>query len=561
LEVAARRASAAAFVDPARPSSVLFVVDVTPYVRENRPQFVESFAALKKEFGDRGAWRLARLGAAPGPSRADPEALVADLDHAFDADDLVRVDTLAALRSSLKGLSGPGVVVYFADWNVEDESDPEGFIAELKKRGLRLHVVGAEAGFQRPWQDGFFPPDRGTRGPDGVMKLYDAGVGRSPFGPAVPGAPLRAGDAAWAAYPFYWNGAYWVTTFPVSLRTLPPKKKDDYGRAARRAGASGKAEDLRERSGDVETDALEHYSFPLPSSFGPWALSRAVRETGGRYALWSWNRTGRTNLVYDDVRCDLYAPDLRDRETIRKDAMKRALPRAILGAWRELANPKVCVSRTTPPLAPTGVPQDGVEAPSEGYFTYGWDDPSRFREMLRQAREAKAAADRAVALLDAALKNLPANPDVVDRRYAADADLLRHTVLVHRFTIGEALLAEKEVPADAWSDRTLQPGFYPETAIRGGEEPESAVIEPGAPIRDRALCERIAADRRRFLAQYAGTPYGVLVGKNRVMTLKFFKNRYGSGTPARQSPADSDVRRGRTGPGSAPGQGGTTGGR
>ena len=86
----------------------------------------------------------------------------------------------------------------------------------------------------------------------------------------------------------------------------------------------------RERTAEVPATALQAYRYPLPSSFGPYALSRAAAETGGRYVLWSWNRTGRTTLLYDDVRCDLLAPDLRDRETIRADAIKRPLPGAII---------------------------------------------------------------------------------------------------------------------------------------------------------------------------------------------------------------------------------------
>ena len=560
LDVALKRAVASAFKDGKRTGTATFVFDVTPYVRENVALIEDAFRALQKEFGADGEWRLARLGEKARPRRADPGELVEDLAHAFECDDLVRIDTFRSLRTSLTGVPGPGVVVYLADWNSEDESELEPFIADLKKRGLRLHVVGGEGCFGRAWIDGFFPPDRGVLRKDNTYGLYDVGVGRAPFGPFAADAPQRSGDTAWTQVPFYWNGAYWNTTFAVQLASLPPKKKDDYGRKDRRGGETGDAEDLRERTAEVSTTALETYWYPLPSSFGPYALSRAAAETGGRYVLWSWNRTGRTTLLYDDVRCDLFAPDLRDRETIRADAAKRPLPRAIIKAWWEIANKDVMVARATPPLSTQGKPQETQEPPPDAFLSYGWSTAADRTNMIARARTAISALDRAIAVLDAALKSGGASTDPVDRRYAADADLLRHTLLVHRFTIGEALIvAESDVPADAWKDPKLQPGLSAEIAVMGGESPETALIPDGAPVRNRALCERVRDDRRRFLEKYAGTPFGALVGKNRVSTVVFTKTPYGSGVPGRTSPADSDARRGRTGPGSAPGQGGTTG--
>ncbi len=560
LDVALKRAVASSFQNAKHPGSATFVVDVTPYMRESAAQIEEAFRALKTEFGVEGDWRLARLGEKAGPRRSDPTALAADLAHAFECDDLVRLNTFRSLRASLVGVPGPGTVVYLADWNAEDESELEPFIADLKKRGLRLHVVGAEGCFGRAWIDGLFPPDRGALRSDNTYRLYDEGVGRAPFGPFSPDAPLRSGDTAWTHLPFYWNGAYWCTTFAVQLATLPPKKKDDYGRKERRGGEAGDAEDLRERTAEVSATALQTYWYPLPSSFGPYALSRAAAETGGRYVLWSWNRTGRTTLLYDDVRCDLFAPDLRDRETIRADAMKRPLPRAIIKAWWEIANRDVMVARATPPLSSQGKPQETQEPPPDAFLAYGWSTPADRTMMIARARVAIPALDRAIAVLDAALKTSGASSDPVDRRYAADADLLRHTLLVHRFTIGEALIvAENDVPADAWKDPKLQPGLSPSIAVLGGDTPATAVIPDGAPIRNRPLCERVRDDRRRVLEKYAGTPFGALVGKNRVSTLVFTKTPYGNGVPGRTSPADSDARRGRTGPGSAPGQGGTTG--
>ena len=560
LPVALGLAVAPAFAASAKPQPVVFVVDVTPYLRENEPALDAAFADLKAKFGAAGDFRLARLGEAPGPSRADPTALVGDLGRAFHGDDLVFADTVGGLTKSLAGLPGPAIAVYLADWNVEDERDLEPLVADLKKRGVRFFAIGSEGGFGRPWIDGFFPPDRGARQPDGTSKLYDTDVGRAPFGPFRPEARVRSGDTAWTHLPFHWHGAWWSTTFGVDLRTLAPRKRDSYGRSDKRGGKTGVAEDVRERKGDVDETAMERYAFPLPSSFGPYPLMRLCAETGGRYVLWSWNRTGRTTLVYDDSRCDAFAPDLRSREAIRLDVARRALPRAIVDAWQQIANRDVMVARTTSGVGMGGRPFESVEPESEGFIAFGWPEPADRTGMIANARATLPALDSAIRTLTTALGSEKPR-DAVDRRYAADADLLRHTLLVHRFTIGEALqCAEREVPADAFADKRVLAGLDPVIAIHGGHRPETAVIVESAPIRDRKLCERVRDDRARMLERYAGTPFGELVGRNRVHTVEFRKSPYGSGAPGKQSPANSDARRGRTGPGSAPGQGGTTGG-
>ncbi|HMS16381.1 MAG TPA: hypothetical protein PKA37_06030, partial [Planctomycetota bacterium] len=319
---------------------------------------------------------------------------------------------------------------------------------------------------------------------------------------------------------------------------------------------------LDERTGRVDAEAQQTYSFPLPSSYGPYGLSRLAVETGGRYFLWSWNRTGRSNIVYDESRCDAFPPDLRDRETIRREASQRLLARAILKAWSEVACREVHVARTTPALTPGGAPQTMAEPPSESFMGYAWPTPGDRASMVGHARVAVAALDRAIGYLDVALAAARPPLDAIDRRYAADADLLRHTLLVHRFTIGEALLvAEKEVPADAWKNSSLQPGLTPQTAIHGGSAALSTTIDEHAPIRNRNLCVRVKEDRMRMLETYAGTPHGELIARNRVQTMLFHLSPLGTDPGGRKSPADSSVNRGTTGPGSAPPTPSTTGGR
>ena len=540
--------------DDALPVSL--VVDVTPYVRRSGVDLERALVAVGARLPAVPAWRVAALGEPFSPAAPGAAALVDPLRRVLARPDRPVPNTCRALLASLDGLDEPGIVAYLADWRFEDDDDLEAVVDRLRKRRQSLYVVGSEACFGRAWLDGFYPPDRGS-GSGADVKWYDHDVGRDPFGPRDPAAPWHGGDVAAPHLPFHWHGAWWSTKFPVDLPP-PPVVRPRYG-AGGGAGGPGALEDVRERIDAVDADALERYWFPLPSSFGPYGLMRAAAESGGRYVLWSWNRAGRTGLRYDYARCDAFAPDLRPRATILDDVARRPAAIAAARAWHAVSNRRTCVADVTPPVADDlRTPRVMTETRGEGFLSYGWADPAAHRGLLRAAPATLEALDAALAILDAAAKRAPR--DAVDRRLYADVDLFRHTLLIHRFTVGEAWRAARdEVPADAWSDPGLQPGLDPVRCLDGGPDPADVALRPDAPVRDAALLRRVQADRARMLARYAGTPFAELVSRNCVYTVRFRKTPYGAGKPAREAPASSKGPRGATGTGSSGGSGGATG--
>ncbi len=193
-----------------------------------------------------------------------------------------------ALHKTLANHTEAGAIVYLADWHFEDDQRPEGLLDRLKARKQTFSVVGSEAAFGRGWNDGFAWTGRG-------------GVRRSHWQEPVEGAgraPWHGGDTAYNHVPHRFGGPGWQTEFPIRME----------GR-----------ENLlqRLRKGQLERPSMT--ALPLPSAFGPYALSRICQQTGGRYVLWSWNRAGRNNVTYDyalrTVRARIFAVARRSART------------------------------------------------------------------------------------------------------------------------------------------------------------------------------------------------------------------------------------------------------
>jgi len=511
---------------PAR--EYLVVVDVTPYTARRE-------AEIRAALADLGApCRLARLGEPPG------EALFAKPSAAGG--------TIPALRRSLRGFSG-GAAVYLADWRFEDDEALEEFIEELRRRQVRFGVVGSEAAFGRAWNDGFFPPHRGAPDARGRIRLYDEGISRSPFSDGE--APWHGGDTAFPHQPFRY-ALRWQTVFPAERRPAPSWPGDGETREGGRRAGGGEEEDLRERLSSVQEEAPRRYWFPLPSGFGPYGLMRAAGESGGRYVLWSWNPEGRSDVTYDYARCDLFAPDLRDRRAILAD--RRPLAAALLRAWHAVANDRVRVASVTPPLRPDGrTPLEMAEAPSGGFLEEQWEDRGSHERFLAVVPRTIEAIDGAVGLLEGALAHAGPAADAVERRLRADADLFRHTLLVHRFQLEEALAAARPLPRDAWEDRRLVPGLEPRWFLAGERVDE-------APW-DGAAALRLRADRERMLRTYASTPFGETVRRNSVHTFRVAWRPTARGDPAaRGTPAESAGGSGPVTGGGSTGGGPTSGG-
>jgi hypothetical protein len=308
--------------------------------------------------------------------------------------------------------------------------------------------------------------------------------------------------------PQRFGGAGWDTLF-LQRRRLPSLFGPDGPRGP---------EDLRERLGRMhEESAAEGGSFryPLPSAFGPYGLTRIADATGGRYVLWAWNRSGRATVTYDYTRCDRFAPDLRPRAAILRDVRRRPLARALNRAWHLAAD--VDLAAITPSFDDAAaVPQELACTGGEMRLSFTWPRREDHQQFLRRIDRVLEATDRALGVLDHAVRAAGEPDDPVDRRYLADAHLLQHVLLVQRFSLGEARTLAKEVDKDAW-DGANAPGlrrvtWIPETPV--GAEPAAAHDRH----RDKALGKRVLEERGRFLVRYRGTPFGEQVRRNRVST-------------------------------------------
>jgi hypothetical protein len=284
---------------------------------------------------------------------------------------------------------------------------------------------------------------------------------------------------------------------------------------------------------------------------------RAVAETGGRYVLWSWNPAGRTTVTYEYGRCDLFAPDLRSRREILADLRGRPLARALTRAWHLVANEKLRIAATTPPFERRGsMPIEMTESRGFGLH-HSWRAPGDHARMLKLCEHMMTALDAAIRTLNGAIGK--GAQDAQDRRFLADARLFRHTLLVHRFSIGEALAVARKLPSDAWKDKDLIPGIESVTWIRE-EYVEGAIETELVELHERDRAAELIEQRRRYLERFRGTPFGELVARNRVYTYQLVWRRTDNGRPSRRSPAQSDKEPGPTTPGGSAGGGSTTGG-
>jgi hypothetical protein len=519
------------------PDAVALVLDVTPYVRASEDAVVQAVLAAGGRLPSVRTWRVARLGGRMSAPLGSASAA------AMEAVELLRADTAAtstmeALRTSLQGFpERGGRVVLFADWRFEDDDATESLVSALRAREQSLSVVGSEAAFSRAWNDGLDPSS-----PEVMRNGGDPRIGRSPFARSSRETPWHGGDGAWPAHPGYWNGQPWKSDFvPRSQPTV--------------------REDLRERLGAAAFDAAVTRPHALPSTFGPWGLTRAAGVTGGRYVLWSWNPLGRSDVTYDWAKCDLFSPDLRPRDQIRADATRRALPRAIAAAWDVVASDRVGVAGVRAPVTPEFAPQEMVRVPGGRGVGMAWSNRPQLRAYLSMAPEALRAIEEAEAELTRAIDRVPATPDAVDMRYLADAHLFRHVLRVQRFSLGEALAVARTIPDEWFRDDGSWVTLQPVTWIEDVPHASTADGDFGA-LADPARGRAVAADRGAMLQRYGGTPYGETVARNRVYVWRAIIVQPGSAqSKATRSPAESTPTPPAPTPGGSSGSGAAPTGR
>lgn len=544
---------------------VLLVLDVTPYTAARGRDLGEALAALDERYPGPGRWSFARLGEKPTKAFARPSALGPIL-RASLSRDTTTVATIPALAATLKAYNRKGArVVYLADWHFEDDVDLEKLVKTLQRDGVQFSVIGSEAGFGRAWVNGFYPPDRGAALPHGGSKRYADAIGRSPFGPEDREAPWHGGDTAWPHYPFHIGGTHWSTKFPVELPPMPVRgsraEKERYAkpktaREKRKPGKAGTPEDLQDRLKEKHGDeALERYWFPLPSSFGSYPLMRLAGVSGGRYVLFSWNPSGRSDVSYDFSRCNLFSPDLRSRKIIHADVRARPLARAILKAWHQVANEEAHVVDVTPPLATDMRKPLSMLETSGPILPFHWDTRREYEQFMARAPVHRVAVGRAIQTLTAGLSE--PRKDDVDARYEADLYLFLHTLQVQYFQLGEAIAAARKLEVKtAWDRLPLHPGLDPEWFVAPQDKLD---IPTGVELKDEKGGAEVRAARQAFRKRFTGTPFGELVHRNGLTTYKVEWIGYATGQPTKESPGESAGRRKPTTPPPSGGAGPSTG--
>jgi hypothetical protein len=494
-------------------TNVAVVVDATPYVRA---QIVEIGIALQ-ELGRPGRWRLAVLGGRIGPATQASGALTPQLRLAL-AETRRHKNTSAALRKTLGPIRDAEAVVFLADWHFEDDDRPESLVKLLKGRKLRFSVIGSEAAFTRGWLDGytwFGEEDQIDR------------IGKNPWRAEKGKIPWHGGETAYPHLPHRFGGMGWETEFarPPSVSPVDAKLP----------------EDLRERLFEMQQAQRGLRRHPLPSAFGPYALSRICDQTGGRYVLWSWNRGGRAQVTYDYSRCELFAPDLRSRATIRKQVAKLPLARALNRAWHMVTDRKADSVRMTPSLGEDcATPQAMRPVKRVVQLSTSWLDRGAHTQFLQRAESNLKILDRARKVLAKPIRNAQGNDDPVARRYLADAQLFEFILHKQRFELADALAVAKTVRDDAWKNDQL-PGLR-RKALQGASH-------------------TILARRKKLLDRYRGTPFGEQIRRNKIRAHELTSREKPKGSPEGGNvgavPAFSERERERP---ATPPAGGTSGG-
>lgn len=507
------------------PRPVAIVIDATPFTAFWQPELVDALGALDAKVGEgrRGSWRVGRLGGRLSGPRRRPGDLALLLDAVFAK----RTDvekTIPALRKMLANFRAEGgVIAYLAASRFEDEEDLEPFLAQLKTRGQTFSVIGPEAGFLHPHEEG-----------EG-----------------------RTGDTAW---PHVFDRVMtntWTFRRAISVRLDLAERLDTYTKARRRGASQDRQSFLaavrRERG-----ESAASYPAP-PSSFGPYGLMRLAAETGGHYALWSWNPIPRQGWLYDYGRCNRFAPDLRSREAILADLRARHLPLALLGAWRRVSWGACQLAAYPPPLDPKTLSRVAKVRVHGSALPDPWRSAEAGEAFPRGLEARLRALDEAITILDVAIAR-PGAGDAVDERYRADAELMRHVLRLYRFASaerGEAWRAWQQAPSSDIPQDEM--AFQPHNWVWGGPSPGALRLTENRPYRTRRALE-ILRQHREFLSRFQGTPYAWIVSRNRILTYRIVRRP--RSTSGRGGPS-LDASRGRTpvtpGPGGSQGGGPTTG--
>jgi len=501
-------ACAPAWADASRPRNVTLIVDPARALAGLEEEFVVALVALEARAPSVARWSLATLGRAPETRRPKASDLSPALAAAVSPRPLVE-DTITSLRRTAEASAPGSVLVFVAAENFEDERDVEGLARVLVTRGQTLSVVGPEAGFQRAWNDGFFPPYWGRPGPDGRSLTYDPGIGRSPFAADDPDDERPA-----------WHGP--ETAFPM----LPVRFARHWeGRLFTRR------DEVDPESGAPLRRTYEH---AYPSGWGPWSLMRLAAVSGGRYVTWASQPSGEP-VLYDGSRLDLLAPDLHARRDVLAAAAKRSLRATVIRVWGETTDATSSAFRSTPPV------RSDLSSPIRMTLTRArFSPPTLFYErrdhdrFVAECPPLLRILDGAIRRIDVAIGRARSPRDDRARRDLADARLLRHVLGCERFAWGEAYARGRRLMARPWGADGRIPSLQTVNWAERGGEGRPAVVHADVEPVDMDRAAALLADRRFLIETYAGTPWGEMVARNRIVTYRLRRVRLGSGNPVRR---------------------------
>lgn len=522
-----------------KPSSVAVIVDVTPNVRRARTAIQKALSQPGLVGGTRTIdWRIAALGEPLSKPVTEGRALGGELRRLLAKDTEV-VNTFEGLRRTLKGYGRRHAhIVYLADWRFEDDFELERFIKRRRQAQQKFSVIGSEAAWGQPWVEPFYPRVKHTPG-----QQYTSNVGRSPFENGRATSPWHGGDTAYPHLPWHMDPlGKWTHAFPLHVGDL-----EDEQRSEGATDVDDDPEDLAEREGEKPEEPAVSWSYPLPSTWGPYGLMRAATQTGGRYVLFSFNPSGRRNVEYLFVRCNHFPPDLRSRKEIQRDAKRGRYQRAMNEAWNLLGSNRKSIFKITSALDKRGQPTAMDYARETCDCCVVWETRTAHDAFIRSTRADLEALEEAHKILTKALRG--GGPSRTDHahmdRYHADARYLHHLVEVLRFQTKEALAAAGSVPSSAWDHPDVFPVLRARDWLIPVENTEARVravlaIQPRHPDEGDALLRKT----QEIIDRYGGTPPGECIAKNTVCIFEvhMFSRAYGSGRRSRSTgtPSESD---------------------
>ncbi|MFV1958936.1 MAG: hypothetical protein ACC662_05935, partial [Planctomycetota bacterium] len=466
-------------------ADLLLVVDPTPTLRDE----IDLLAALVPVLagGEPAGMRIGMLGidGEPSPPRADPtEAQKALLALTLQLRTKAK-NVHAAIRQGVRLLRrarGPTALVLMTAEDSQGEDDVEATRDMLLNAGVAFYAIAPEAAFEGSWNSTkrFFAATRAglaVRTRPEARRAKDESL-------------YYGGDAAFPLVPRQWERNLAQLEF---LWGRPPP-------------------------------------YPVPSGFGNWALASLAWSTGGRYFLHDDRGRatakapprgrGRQTLLYDIGRTNRFAPDLRPRHRILKALGRNPRARAIVRIGQLLADPSCPVLEESASLELQGT---GLVMRSARPVASLAAEPFWLEEM-DDVRKALAFVQRRLDHLDLALRwwrkanerrSGPRAPDdTLSARVDADFDLLGAFLEQVRFQWLDRRSALRSIKPSQVTVRRVRLRVRPLATDKDGR-PKMG------PNGDRERNEALAAlwfTRRRLAKRYEGTPWALILAKQRILT-------------------------------------------